>query len=120
MRIYQKDGEEIRYVTFPRARTVKGSRVFDYVVEAQTVETSGGRLSSAAASTRGDTRPPVTRKLVAAGFAYPEECADIPGECLFSATELPHDKPIRFTVTPRDCFGLAGKPLVATFTAGKG
>ena len=56
--------------------------------------------------------PPVTRKLIAAGFAYPEECADIPGECLFSAKELPVGTPIRFTVTPRDCFGLAGKPLV--------
>ena len=56
--------------------------------------------------------PPVTRKLIAAGFAYPEAYADIPGECLFSAKELPVGKQIRFTVTPRDCFGLAGKPLV--------
>ena len=56
--------------------------------------------------------PPVTRKLIAAGFAYPEEDADIPGECLFSAAELPTDKPIRFTVTPRDCFGLTGRQLV--------
>ena len=62
-----------------------------------------------------DGGTPVTRMLIAAGFAYPEECADIPGECLFSATELPVDKPVRFTVTPRDCFGLAGKPLVASF-----
>ena len=40
---------------------------------------------------------------------------EFPDECLFSAAELPPGKPIRFTVTPRDCFGLAGKPLSATF-----
>ena len=63
-----------------------------------------------------DGGTPVTRMLIAAGFAYPEECADIPGECLFSAKELPVGKPIRFTVTPRDCFGLAGRPLVAVLS----
>ena len=70
--------------------------MFDYVVEAA-----------------ADGAKPVVRKIVAAGFGYPEEFADIPGECLFPAAELPTDKPIRFTVTPRDCFGLAGRPLVA-------
>ena len=89
-------GEPCLYVTFPRARTVNGSRVFDYTVEAY-----ADGMSS-----------PAVRRLIAAGFAYPEEYADIPGECLFSANELPRDRPIRFAVTPRDCFGLAGKPLV--------
>jgi hypothetical protein len=88
-------GEACTYVTFPRAKTTGGSRVFDYVVEASV-----------------DGAKPVVRKLVAAGFAYPETDADIPGECLFSAAEVPADKPVRFTVTPRDCFGLSGKPLV--------
>ena len=88
-------GEPCIYVTFPRARTVSGSRVFDYTVEAF-----------------AEGMPaPVVRRIVAAGFAYPEECANLPGECLFSATELPPGKPVRFTVTPRDCFGIAGKPL---------
>ena len=91
-------GEPCIYVTFPRAKTVKGSRVFDYAVEA---------------CAEGES--PITCKLIAAGFAYPEENADIPGECLFSAAELPDGKPIRFTVTPYDCFGLAGRPLVGTF-----
>ena len=54
------------------------------------------------------------RKLVAAGFAYPEENADIPGECLFSAAELRKGIPVRFAVTPRDCFGLCGRPLVGS------
>jgi hypothetical protein len=77
---------------------VKGARVFDYMVEA----VADGMAS------------PVVRRLVAAGFAYPEADADIPGECLFLATELPLDKPVRFTVTPRDCFELAGKSLAKT------
>ncbi len=95
LEIAARKGEPCIYVTFPRAKTVKGSRVFDYMVEACP---DGGK--------------PVTRKLIAAGFAYPEAYADIPGECLFSVKELPVGKPIRLTVTPRDCFGLAGKPLV--------
>ena len=69
--------------------------MFDYLVEAT-----------------ADGVNPVVRKIIAAGFAYPEECADIPGECLFSAKELPLGKPIRFTVTPRDSFGLAGCAIV--------
>ena len=90
-------GEPCTYVTFPRAQTVKGSRVFDYIVEA--VADAQERV------------PPVVRRLIAAGFAYPEENADLLGESLFSAAELPPGKSIRFTVTPRDCFGLAGRPL---------
>jgi hypothetical protein len=50
-------------------------------------------------------------KIVAAGFAYPEEFADLPGECLFSAADLPRGRAIRITVTPRDCFGLAGNAI---------
>jgi len=36
---------------------------------------------------------------------------------LFSAAELPPGKPIRIAVTPRDCFGLAGRPLVSAVVA---
>jgi len=89
-------GEPCIHLSFPRAKTVTGCRVFDYTVEAK----ADGRES------------PVVRKLIAAGFAYPEADADIPGECLFADSELPAGKPIRFTVTPRDCFGRAGRPLV--------
>ncbi|MBR4258812.1 MAG: metallophosphoesterase [Kiritimatiellae bacterium] len=88
-------GEPCIHVSFPRARTVKGSRVFDYTIEAV-----------------ADGMPtPVVSKIVAAGFAYPEECADIPGECLFPAADLPRGRAIRITVTPRDCFGLAGNAI---------
>ena len=97
-------GEPCIYVKFPCANTVKGGRVFDYTVEAAVAD----------ATDAANCVSPVVRKLIAAGFAYPEADADIPGECLFSAAELPLGKPIRFTVTPRDCFGLAGTPLVKT------
>ena len=70
--------------------------MFDYVVEAA-----------------ADGAKPVERRIVAAGFAYPEKYADIPGECLFSAKELPPGSPIRFTVTPRDSFGLAGRAIAS-------
>ena len=100
-------GEPCVYVTFPRAQTVKGSRVFDYMVEATVVDgTSVGRAARPLAAENG-----IVRKLIAAGFAYPEENADIPGECLFSAAELRKGSPVRFAVTPRDCFGLCGRPL---------
>ena len=92
-------GEPCVYVTFPRAKTTAGGRVFDYVVEACA---EGGK--------------PVARSIVAAGFAYPEEFADIPGECLFSAKELPYGKPIRFAVTPRDSLGLAGRALAGSLS----
>ena len=95
-------GEPCIYVAFPRALTVRGGRVYDYIVEAC-----------------ADGAKPVVRKLVAAGFVYPEEFADIQGECLFSARELPADKPIRFTVTPRDSFAQAGRPLVGEFRFGE-
>jgi len=37
--------------------------------------------------------------------------ADLPRACLFLRSELPTDRTIRFTVTPRDCFGGRGSPL---------
>ena len=96
-------GEPCIHVSFPRARTVKGSRVFDYTIEAV-----------------ADGMPtPVVSKIVAAGFAYPEECADIPGECLFPAADLPRGRAIRITVTPRDCFGLAGNAIRGVLSAGR-
>ena len=93
------NGEPCIYVTFPRARTVDGSRVFDYTVEAAW----------------DGAQAPVVRRLIAAGFAYPEENADIPGECLFAVGELPAGKNVRFAVTPRDCFGIAGRALCGEF-----
>jgi predicted phosphodiesterase len=89
-------GEPCVYVSFPAAEPVDGCRVFDYVV---TAEAAGvGR---------------VEKKIMAAGFARPGARAGQPGECLFSAAELPKSDRIVFTVVPRDCFGLSGRPISA-------
>ena len=81
-----------------------------------TCEALGGSQLAATAAGAINCAPPVTRKIVAPGFAYPEACADLPGECLFTPEELPVGKPVRFTVTPRDCFGRAGRPLIKEVT----
>jgi len=89
-------GEPCVYVSFPAAEPVDGCRVFDYVV---TAEAAGvGR---------------VEKKIMAAGFARPGARAGQPGECLFSAAELPKSDRIVFTIVPRDCFGLSGRPISA-------
>ena len=92
-------GKPCIHVSFPRAKTVRGSRVFDYIVEA---------------CAEGGT--PVKRKLIAAGFAYPEADADLPGECLFTPEEIPAGQTFRIAVTPRDCFGRTGRPLAGAYT----
>jgi hypothetical protein len=54
----------------------------------------------------------ILHRIMAPGFAFPEKYADLPGTCLFLRSELPADRTIRFTVTPRDCFGGRGRSLV--------
>ena len=91
-------------VTIPFAKTVKAQRsgevcrVFDYVV---TAKTAG--------------KDPVVRKVVAEGATSPESAANVPTKCLFLASELAEGQQIRFSVVPRDCFGLEGKPLTKIF-----
>ena len=87
-------GEPCVAVTFPCAENVGGHRVFDYEVRA---EVEGGEA--------------VVRRIIAPGFNFPEKYANLPGTCLFLPSELPADKPIRFTVIPRDCFGGAGQRI---------
>ncbi len=88
-------GEPCVHVAFPRAKTVDGCRVFDYVVKVHA----------------DDMAAPAVHEIIAAGFAYPEDCADLPGECLLPVEQLPTGKTVRISVTPRDCFGLAGRPI---------
>ncbi len=86
-------------VTFPRARTVDGCRVYDYVVTA-----------------KAEGMPSVEKRILAAGFAMPGERADLPGVCLFTEDELPPGRAVYVSVVPRDCFGLAGRRLDSHFT----
>ena len=98
-------GQACYCVTIPRAKTVKVQRtgemcrVFDYVVTAS-----------------ADDMSPITRKIVASGASLPDILANVPGKCLFLAKELPEKKALRFSVVPRDCFGLEGKPITKTFS----
>ena len=91
-------------VTIPFAKTVKSQRsgescrVFDYVV---TAKTAG--------------KDPVVRKVVAEGATLPESMSNVPTKCLFLASELAEGQQIKFSVVPRDCFGLEGKPLTKTY-----
>ncbi len=92
-------GEPCIAVSFPHAANVGGHRVFDYeiVAEAEGAET-------------------IRRRIMAPGFSFPEKYADLPGTCLFTPSELPQGKPIRFTVIPRDCFGGEGRAINAVLT----
>jgi len=87
-------GESCVHVTFPAAKPVRGARVFDYLVEVR----SKGKLVKCAV-------------FGAAGFSWPEARADMPTECLFAASDLPQGQPIVFSVTPRECFGRAGRTI---------
>ena len=84
-------GEPCVAVSFPPAENVGGHRVFDYEIrtEAERAET-------------------VVRRIMAPGFAWPGNQANLPGTCLFLLTELPRGKTVKITVTPRDCFGGKG------------
>lgn len=87
-------GESCIAVSFPHARNVGGHRVFDYEITAV-----------------AENAEPVVRRIMAPGFAWPEEHSEIPGTCLFLREELPVGKPVRFTVVPRDCFGGKGRAI---------
>ena len=87
-------GEPCVSVSFPHAETAGGYRVFDYEIQAECK-----RMKT------------ILHRIMASGFAFPEKYADLPGTCLFLRSELPTDRTIRFTVTPRDCFGGRGRPL---------
>lgn len=87
-------GKPMVHVTFPAAQNVGGSRVFDYDVM---VVADGQTL--------------LTRPVMATGFALPEARSNRPGECLFKPAEIPGGRDVMIAVTPKDCFGNAGRTL---------
>lgn len=96
-------GEPCVSVTFPAAKTVNGCRVFEYDVAALR-----------------DGKPVATLKLFAPGAAAPAEKSNRSCTCLFRPGELTGKDPVTFSVTPRECFGKAGKALVsAPFALGE-
>ena len=51
--------------------------------------------------------------VLAPGFFLPERLSRIDGEALFGADELPAGVELRVSVTPRDCYGAEGTPVVS-------
>ena len=89
-------GRQIVLVTFPAAETVGGVRVFDYVVR---ILRDGNEAAKSV--------------VLAPGFFLPERLSRIDGEALFGADELPAGVELRVSVTPRDCYGAEGTPVVS-------
>ena len=87
-------GEPCIHVSFPAAKPVRGCRVFDYSV---VVKSRGKYLKGF--------------RIFAAGGVLPEEKSDRPGECLVALGDLPAGQDVTVTVIPRECFGLAGRPI---------
>jgi predicted phosphodiesterase len=88
-------GREVLRVVFPMAETVRGVRVLDYEVK---VLRDGVEV---ACST-----------VLAPGFFLPERLSRIDGEALFAVDELPASTDLRISVTPRDCYGVEGVPIL--------
>ena len=89
-------------VTFPCASCAKSFRVFDSEVK---VLSKDGVLLS--------------KKMFSPGFHLPDAHADVPGELLFDVNEIPAGSDVRFSVTPRNCYGASGKTLVSAVFASR-
>ena len=98
------ESHEQVYVSFPAARTVDGSPVrgWDYAVRAELVA--------------GDVVNTLCERCVfSEGAFYAEEDETLPVVCAFNRKDLPAKagkrQKIRFTVTPRSCWCVAGEPI---------
>ena len=93
-----KDKKPCWRLGFPCAKAVcGGGRVFDYEI----------RMSV-------DGKEVLSRELLAAAFHFPDAKSDEPEMLLLLPGDLPAGKVATCSVTPRNCYGVAGKPLVAT------
>lgn len=87
-------------VRFPQASTSNG-RVFDYGIE---ITSNGSTVKS--------------ERIFANSFPVPSSCQT--GEELYivRATDLPSNAELAFIVTPTECFGKAGRPILANIRTG--
>ena len=53
----------------------------------------------------------VRTKVLPNGFGLAKARMNIPGTCLFRTRELAGERPVVFSVTARECFGKAGRPI---------
>ena len=59
----------------------------------------------------GFTRIHTQKRVMAKGYCYADETVIKEDECLFMQDELPLNTPVRFKVTPLNCFGKGGAPV---------
>lgn len=89
-------GKPCVWMHFPCAETVRGSRVFDYVVR---ILADGKEIA----------RIPV----LSYGYNLPEGRAHVEGEFIIGQHELPKGRKLVLSVVPRDCYGVTGRPLTS-------
>lgn len=90
-------GEPCVHVTFPGALPVDGCRAFEYDV--RVVGADGAAL--------------LERTVLAPGFNAVRQEPEPSGECLFAQGKLPHGVPLRFEVSPMECFGNKGEAIIS-------
>ena len=78
---------------FPTASAGEG-RVYDYLVEAS----AGGKTLA-------------TSKLLTESAPFPPDFMQVGEACLFGRDELVEGVDIDVSITPRNCYGVAGRPL---------
>ena len=83
-------------VDFPAAQTPRG------VVRAYEV---AARLQDGPEIVRTEVLPN--------GFGMSKARMNVPGVCLFKTRELAGERPVVFSVTAKECFGKAGRPIVS-------
>lgn len=98
----KSDGKLIT-LSFPRAKTVKKCRVFEYEVTATLLEDEVDLVQ-------------VQRRVFDPLFYKAEGASDVFASCVLSLAELPIKGNTVFSVRPIDCFGLKGKALTASFS----
>ncbi len=87
-------------VAFPHAETRAKCRVFEYEVRAVVVADDVELVAA-------------TRRVIAPDFHLPASKATKPGTCIFARMDLPSGVPLRFEVSPIECFGRKGAPIVS-------
>lgn len=95
---------EIVAVKFPSARSNGPTgRLIEYEVTVENLKW-------------GFTRIHTQKRTMAKGHVYADETVVKEDECLFMLDELPRNTPIRFKVTPLNCFGHGGTPIYSAET----
>ena len=87
-------------IEFPSAEARNGCQVFEYQIAAILVE-------------RELDLPFMARRVMAPDYFYGPDTPRRPGECEFLLGDMPAGSRIRFEITPIECFGKKGKPILS-------